>query len=341
MKTHDIELGKIRDLLRENPKGLKISRIAGMMGMNRNAAAKYLEILLMTGQVEQLEHGMSKIFILSRRTGIPTMLDRSEDFILVLDKDMQVTQVNGNFLAFSGLSRESVLGRRPDAAGLPIIGRSPVTEKIREAHYGTDIRTEVRDVVQGEEFFFDVRITPTAFNDGTRGVTIIIGDVTRDKRRLARVEDESRRLVEGVLSCIDDPVVLIDPRTSAILFANPAAMRMFCGPTREAGTAPGLPLTLAGIIPGAFGTMQDAFRCQGFYEVKSRMRRNDSELFPVSLHLRPIYDSTGTTRNIVVVIRDLTIYPGDWQGTPHDTWALQPCSSPRNSPESRGSGSVL
>ena len=71
MKTHDAELQRIKDLIRDNPKGMKITRIARTLGMNRNAAAKYLEILLMTGQVEVFEHGMSKIFILSRRDRHP------------------------------------------------------------------------------------------------------------------------------------------------------------------------------------------------------------------------------------------------------------------------------
>jgi DNA-binding IclR family transcriptional regulator len=63
MKTHDPELQQIKNLLRNNPKGMKISKIARELEMNRNAAAKFLEILLMTGQVEMFEHGMSKIFL--------------------------------------------------------------------------------------------------------------------------------------------------------------------------------------------------------------------------------------------------------------------------------------
>ncbi|MDD1696481.1 MAG: histidine kinase, partial [Methanoregula sp.] len=99
MKTHDTELQRIKDLLRDNPKGIKITRISRELAMNRNAVAKFLEILLMTGQVEMLEHGMSKIFILSRCTRIPTMLDRSEDLIIILDQKMKISLVNDNYLA--------------------------------------------------------------------------------------------------------------------------------------------------------------------------------------------------------------------------------------------------
>jgi PAS domain S-box-containing protein len=316
MKTHDAELRKIKDLLQDNPKGMKISRIAGTLAMNRNAAAKYLEILLMTGQVELFEHGMSKIFILSRRTGIPTMLDRSEDLILVLDKDMKISQVNDNFLDVTGLVREDLLGKRPDAATIPIIGTPPVCSKIREAHYGADIRTEVRDVIRGTEFFFDVRMTPTAFNDGTRGITVIIGDITQEKRKQAVLADESRNLIEGVLSCIDDPALLLDYATGTVVFANPAALQLYRCPREElVGKSSGLVPGLAGRVFGDSGSLQVAFREQGYFETESSMKQSGGT-FPVRLHLRPICNRKGDIRNVVMVIHE----PSGSEGTGREAW---------------------
>jgi PAS domain S-box-containing protein len=307
MKTHDAELQRIKDLLRDNPKGIKIIRIASTFGMNRNAAAKYLEILLMTGQVEQLEHGMSKIFIMSRRTSIPTMLDRSDDFIIILDREMKISRVNDNYLEFSGMNREALLGKRADLSGIPVIGKQQLADKIREAHYGTDIRTEISEVIRDRELIFDVRLTLTVFNDGTRGITIIMSDVTREKQKFESVTDESRKLVEGIISCIDDAVILIDARTAAVSFANPAAMKMFGYAAGEClGKNSGLLLGIEGAIPHFPGNLQNAFTGQGHYEVNSRMRRNDGGEFPVHLHLRPIYNARGEIINIVMVIRDLT-----------------------------------
>jgi len=307
MKTHDAELQQIKELLYNNPKGMKITCIARELAMNRNACAKFIEILLMTGQVEQIEHGMSKIIILSRRTSIPTMLDRSEDFILVLDSDMKISQVNDNYLKFTGLKREALLAKRPDTAGIPVIGSQPVFDKIRQAHYGTDIRTEVQEIVSGKEFFFDLRLTPTVFNNGKRGITIIIEDVTQDKKKLELATDESRKLVAGILSCIDDAVILIDLRTAAVAFANPAAMKMFGYIVGECiGRNVGHLLGIDGTIPNYPGNLSEAFREKGHYEMKSRMKRNGSGEFPVHLHIRPIYGTSGEINNIVMVIRDLT-----------------------------------
>ena len=308
MKTHDAELQRIKGLLRDNPKGIKITWITSTLGMNRNAAAKYLEILLVTGQVEQLEHGMSKIFIMFRRAGISTELDRSKDFIIIiLARDTKITRVNDNYLEFSGMDREEFLGKRPDLSGIPVIGKQQLADKIRDAHYGTDIRIEISEVIGNKELIFDVRLTPTVFNDGTRGITIILSDITREKQKFESVIDESRKLIEGILSCIDDVVFLMDSRNGRVSFANPAAVRMFGHIIGECvGKNAGLLLGIGGTIPNYPGNLIETFRNQGHFEMKTCLKRNGSEEFPVHRYLRQIYASGGEINTIVTVIRDLT-----------------------------------
>ncbi|ABS56530.1 putative PAS/PAC sensor protein [Methanoregula boonei 6A8] len=248
MKTHDAELRVIKDLLRNNPKGMKITRIARDLAMNRNTAAKFLEILLMTGQVEVVEHGKSKIFIISRRTSIPTMLDRSADFILVLDQDMKISEVNDNYLKFVGRARGDLLGKRPGTTGLPVIGRQPVVEKIREAHYGADIRTELHEVLPTGEFYFDLRITPTTFNTGKRGITIIIGDITREKKSAISVRESEAnfRTLFG-----ESPVgTAVFDSAGELVNANPAFLRLAGVKTRDEIGSPNL-FSLEGIPPGS------------------------------------------------------------------------------------------
>ena len=175
-------LDRIKEILRDHPKGIKITRIAREIAINRNSIAKYLDILLMTGQVEMRQHGMSKIYFLSKRVGISTMLSFSSDFILVLDKDMKIIQVNDNFLSFADMKREAVEGFRPDTLQLPIVSQPSIFEKIKDAHHGTDIKTETDLIRGGQELFFEIRMTPTVFIDGKPGITIIISDITSRKQ---------------------------------------------------------------------------------------------------------------------------------------------------------------
>lgn len=322
MKTHDAELQRIKAFLRENPKGIKITRIARELCMNRNAAAKYLEILLMTGQVEVIEHGMSKIFILSRRTGIPTMLDGSTDMILVLDANLRIARVNGNYLKFAGRKEEELLGERVESVILPVIGDARVRERIRLARFGEDARTEIRETGgDGREYFFDIRLTPAVFNDGARGITIIISDVTDEKKIQETAAAESRKLVEGILACIDDAVVLLDAKSSTISFLNPAACRLFgCGQDSCIGKEAGFLAGTTGRVPGYSATVEEAFRRQGFFETRSQMKRSDGGEFPANLQLRPVFSSRSELRNIVLVVRDISVRGGTHEEVAHDAW---------------------
>jgi PAS domain S-box-containing protein len=339
MKTHDAELGRIKDLLQGNPRGIKITRIARDLGMNRNAAAKYLEILLMTGQVEVLEHGMSKIFILSRRTGIPTMLDGSPDMILVLDAGLRIARVNGHYLKYAGRKQEDLLGKRADAFVLPILGCSRVLDGILQARFGEDARMEIREAdSEGRVCYFDVRLTPAVFNDGTRGITVIIGDITNERKMQETAAAESKKLVEGILACIDDPVVLLDARSRRIAFLNPAACRMFgYGQGEYAGKDAGILAGTTGTIPGYSALVEEDFHRYGFFETRSPMRRADGREFAANLQLRPVMDNKGELRNIVMIVRDVTTMPGTGHEVVHgagDSSRIQPaifssaCRSP-------------
>lgn len=58
---------RITDLLRENPTGLSITDIVKKTGINRNTAGRYLENLLIAGQVEMRHFGMAKIYTAAQR----------------------------------------------------------------------------------------------------------------------------------------------------------------------------------------------------------------------------------------------------------------------------------
>jgi len=161
-------------------------------------------------------------------------------------------------------------------------------------------------------------MTPTVFNDGTRGITIIIGNITREKKVLESISDEKRILVEGILACIDDAVILMDSGMVTILFANPAALRMFDLSRRDlVGKNPGVLIDYSSMTPQYSGSLNNAFMKQGYFETESRMKRNGNGDSKVNLHLRPIYNSHGEVSNIVMVIRNTNLYPVPLEGFSH------------------------
>ena len=65
---------QIKDLLQKNPQGLKITDIVKVIRINRNTAGRYLENLLVSGQVEMRHLGMAKIYKISQRVPLSAVL---------------------------------------------------------------------------------------------------------------------------------------------------------------------------------------------------------------------------------------------------------------------------
>ena len=61
------KIARIKKILKVKPRGMSISEIALQLHMNRNSVAKYLEILLMNGEVEAKKLGTSKVYTVSQR----------------------------------------------------------------------------------------------------------------------------------------------------------------------------------------------------------------------------------------------------------------------------------
>ncbi|HII98562.1 MAG TPA: histidine kinase, partial [Methanoregula sp.] len=58
-------LKKIQILLRSHRKGLTITDIAKKLSLNRNSTAKYLDILLISGDVALNSYGPAKVYTFS------------------------------------------------------------------------------------------------------------------------------------------------------------------------------------------------------------------------------------------------------------------------------------
>jgi PAS domain S-box-containing protein len=173
-------------------------------------------------------------------------------------------------------------------------------------------------------------------------MSIIIADITRERKMQQAAADEGRKLAEGILSCIDDAVVLLDARGGTISFLNPAAARMFgYGQDSCTGKSAGFLAGSSGMVPGYSAGIEEAFRLQGFFEVESRMKRGDGMEFLANLQLRPVYSSGGGLRNIVMVVRDLTVRTGTRPEVMHDAWYPAQITPARFSPAGRHSNQAI
>ena len=111
MQNYTQEIVVIKNILRQNPEGMSVTDIAKALGKNKNTTGRYLDILLISGQVDMRTYGMAKVFTLSQRVPLSAVLSYSKDLIMVLDKESRIADINDNFLNLLHLTRKDAVGK--------------------------------------------------------------------------------------------------------------------------------------------------------------------------------------------------------------------------------------
>ena len=138
------KIARIKNLLKFKPKGMSISDISHSLKMNRNSVAKYLDLLLVSGQVEMRSYGTAKIYFLSQRVPLSAMLSFSSDLVIIIDSDFRIIQVNENFLSAFSMTREALIGTPLTEVPLPFIKLLPLDEAIKESPDKMEIALNIR-----------------------------------------------------------------------------------------------------------------------------------------------------------------------------------------------------
>jgi len=187
MEIEPDEISRIRTILIENPKGMTTEEIAKKLPLNRTSTAKYLNTLLISGQAEMRTFGRAKVFTLSQRIPFSQMLNLSSDLLIVLDHDLFIKQVNDPLLKTFSLQQETLVGTRIESSQLSPYLENNI-EMIREASKGKEITKLERIEIQGNEFFFRMKIIPVVFDQGEQGLAIILQDITELKQYQLQLE---------------------------------------------------------------------------------------------------------------------------------------------------------
>lgn len=200
MQDYQQELGAIRDLLKKNPNGMSVTDISKALKKNKNTIGRYLDILLISGQVDMRTYGMAKVYTISQRVPLSAMLSYSKELIMVLDDEFRIIDVNANFLTLLCLSREDTVGKNVSFLQSPKVDVHELLESIskekKEAE--TTITFFVKD--KGERIFHQ-KCIPTVFDDGGKGITLILEDVTEHilaEREIRESEERFRMMAENI-----------------------------------------------------------------------------------------------------------------------------------------------
>ena len=182
MERYHPELSHIKDLLRSHPRGMTIIDISQNIGINRNSVAKYLDVLLISGQVEMHAVGTAKLYFLSKRVPISAMLSLSSDYVIIFDNEMAVQYINQKVLAFERVTREEVMGTHIDTLSFALLDNPEIREKIQDVDLEREFFMDIVVHRDDNEYFFRAKIIPTIFEGGGRGISVILVDNTPQKQ---------------------------------------------------------------------------------------------------------------------------------------------------------------
>ena len=222
-------ISRIKILLKAHPRGLTITEVSQNLKLNRNSAAKYLEILQISGLVESKSYGTARVFFLTHRLPISGLVSITQDLVVTLNENHHILFVNESFCTFFAVKKEDVAGSHILEIFKTGIGGTVLPGIFSDIIAGKEGMHEVRLPRDTGDIFFKIKSMKTVFDDGSRGITIIMEDVTRetkDKIELAAKEARYRGIVEDQTEFVirflpDGMLSFVNPAFSLCLKKKP------------------------------------------------------------------------------------------------------------------------
>jgi PAS domain-containing protein len=205
---------------------MTLSEISRRLQVTRNSVAKYLDVLLSTGQIEMRRFGSAKQYFISERVPLSALLCLYSDAMVVFDEHRSVVFANDPFLERAAASLDQI--RRIDSATLniPLMNDPRVIAALESPSRKPLTLSNLIRVGGVEEEYFRVRLIPTVLEDGRPGTTIVFEDVT-DRIRLHIDLCVERGRLKAIIDRAQEAIVVTDAE-GGILMMNLAAERLYC-----------------------------------------------------------------------------------------------------------------
>lgn len=218
---------RIKNLLKDNPKGLTIEEVSRKLSLNRATAAKYLNTLMLSGQAELRELGRAKMYYLSQRLTLPNLLSLSSDLILILDRDLFIQEANESFLDYFQKTKEDLKGKKIEHSPLAPFFPDDVLVALGKALEGTEGSIDIHFDAIGDNRYFRMKLIPLVFEDGSRAAGVILEDISAMKRYQLELESRIRERTADLLRTNDvlQHEVEDHKRAEKALLENEAVLR--------------------------------------------------------------------------------------------------------------------
>jgi PAS domain S-box-containing protein len=298
------KVDRIKRVLKWHQRGMTISDLATEMKINRNLVAKYLDMLLIAGQVEMQVIGAAKVYFLSRRVPISALLEFSSALVIVFDSDQRILQINEQVPLLLETGKEVIIGKTFHELDYPFIHALQESWTARGPREKGESVSDIDCIIQGEERHFRAKLVPTAFEDGSDGLTFIVEDITTRKKyeEMLRISEARYR---GLIQSSGEAIIGNDPGGNIISW-NPAAERL-CG--YKEGEVIGKPMNLlvpAGSQGDLSGILNRVHRGESIRRYEMKMMRKGGAVLDVLITISPILGEYGAVIGASSIARDIT-----------------------------------
>lgn len=170
MKKPGTDFDALVTALQTHPEGISIQEVAGLMGIHRNTAAKYLEVLQSQGEVDVRRVGVSKLFIPGKRIPFTCVARLCQEPVIGVDRDLNIAGMNNQAAILLGKSEQQLIG-------VPIW--------MLEGALGGNIIDQIREVLKGRWYTWEqwdrspvqlIRGIPVKYCDNRTGAAIVLLD---------------------------------------------------------------------------------------------------------------------------------------------------------------------
>ena len=297
-------VARIKRELKWHPRGMTITDLARGVKMNRNLAAKYLDMLLISGQVEMQVIGAARVYFLSQRVPVSALLEFSSDLVIMVGSDQRIVQLNELVPLFADEKREEMIGKRIGEIANPFLRGLDLSLPEKVLPEGEESVAERSVMVRGELRYFRIKRVPTAFEDGGQGWTFIIEDVTPQKTYQQRLEISEARY-RGLVRSVGEAIIG-SSREGMIANWNPAARRLYGYTEQEVLNQP-----LHMLVPPGHAAVMDALlasvdRGDCVQRHGTEMLKKGGAPFDAAITICPIRAEDGSVAGASSIIWDIT-----------------------------------
>ncbi|WFN33780.1 PAS domain S-box protein [Methanogenium sp. S4BF] len=221
MTTEWKEKEQIRELLEKSPTGMTITEISATLGMHRNTTAKYLDMLVATGEIDRKRMGPAKAYFPARRMPAGALPLTTPPTRLCLTSRLEVTGATQEAMSLFHIPEGAEFTPNIDIPS-PLFRDESFLTKCRDAVAGMPGEYRTTITRNRQQTDLEIHLIPIVFASGAAGCAATFTDITESAT--AEEQNTWKERYTALSEDLTEWIVHISP-SMTIDFANAAFCR--------------------------------------------------------------------------------------------------------------------